>query len=234
MPGVNGWPMTVLVPGIRAAFFWLDDDRDIALAEAAASLAPDEAERAARFVQDLHRHRFIRGRGFLRRTLGDLLGIGPTRVDLALTGNGKPALSQGGPHFNLSHAGAAAVLALRAEGPVGIDIEPLERSLDVVALGEQVFTDAENARLRAAAGADDRQYLFLSMWTAKEARMKLTGEGMSLAPKAISLRFGPAGPTGYDLPADPPARLAYVQVPFDRHVCCLAWTPAAEGCVRPD
>src|SRR5580704_8660219 len=64
-----------------------------ARARFAASLAPEELERANRFRFERDRDRFIAGRGLLRAILGRCLEIEPARVELSYGPGGKPALT---------------------------------------------------------------------------------------------------------------------------------------------
>jgi len=77
-------------------------------------------------------------------------------------------------HFNLSHSGDLALIAL-APVPVGVDLER-DTPADAQALAQAWFTPAEQARL--AQGDDD----FLSLWTAREAVLKARGTGLSGEP----------------------------------------------------
>jgi 4'-phosphopantetheinyl transferase len=194
--------------GVRLFFCPLDDDGGQPLAEAAALLCQTETARAARFHFARDRDRFVRGRAFLRKVLGVETGEAPAAIRFVDGPRGKPALNGGhSPHFNLSHSGGMMVLALSDLGPVGVDIEWQDRRLDAQALGRTVFVGAEYAVLAGLSGLA-LTTRFLSFWTAKEARMKLTGEGMSLPPKAIELALTEDGwPCGYLRPAVPAARL---------------------------
>lgn len=202
------------------------DAPDAAGSAAEALLAPDEIARADRFVFARDRARFVAGRAFLRRSLGEALAIAPARVMLRSMGRGKPVLAQGAPHFNLSHCGALAVLALSDRGPVGVDVECAgargRLAEDLALLAPRVLGPEEGAALDAAPPGD-RLALFLAFWTAKEARMKLTGEGLGLDPRRIALALDPGGrPLGYRAPAAPAARLWPVALPDPAAICHLA------------
>ena len=49
----------------------------------------------------------------------------------------------------------------------------------------------------------DQSDLFFRIWTAKEARMKVTGEGLYLDPRDIELTFKEGMPVGYKKPSSP-------------------------------
>lgn len=209
----------------------LDDMAGLPLEAALSVVTAEEIARADRFVQGLHRARFLRGRAFLRRRLAEALDCPPTAVPILTEANGKPCLGRPGPAFNLSHSGPLAVLALRDRGDLGIDVELAgpEGSLgsDMALLAEGVLTPAERAGLDTITGKAQRRR-FLEFWTAKEARMKLTGEGLALDPQHIELRLDDAGrPSGYARPDWPAAELTLIDLgPLTRYdaVCtlCLA------------
>jgi phosphopantetheinyl transferase len=67
-----------------------------------------------------------------------------------------------------------------------VDIEYEDRDLDPMALAGSVLVEAERKALDQVP-LPQRRRRFLEYWTAKEARMKLSGEGMSLAPRNIEL-----------------------------------------------
>ena len=73
-----------------------------------AVLAPDERERANRFILRRDRQRFIARRARLRSLLGERLGVPAASVRLSSGTHGKPALAEpfdkSGITFNLSHS----------------------------------------------------------------------------------------------------------------------------------
>lgn len=218
--------------GVTLSVLRLEDDSDIHLSAAEATLSPDERDRAARLCFPRDRDRFIRGRGHLRRELARETGQkDPAALRFDTGPQGKPRLRlPSAPHFNLSHSGGLAVLAISRRGPVGIDLERIDRGLDPARLAPSVLTPDERQALDAAP-PEDAVALFLAFWTAKEARMKLTGEGMALDPRHIALALRQGGrPKGYRLPADPPARLDYLDIGHPGAICALARLPGpAEG-----
>ena len=76
-------------------------------------------------------------------------------------------------HFNLSHC-REAVACVVSRWPVGIDVESVSRYKE--ALVNYTMNDYEQAQIAAAERPDAA---FTRLWTMKEARMKLTGEGIT-------------------------------------------------------
>lgn len=212
--------VSALPDAITVHAFSIGDDRDIALQDARSLLSSDEAARADRFHFDRDRTRYIRARGQLRRILGKVLMQDPVAVAFDYGPQGKPQLSGDGPEFNLSHSGDLAVVAISLCGPVGVDVEHVDRKVNISGLAESCMSETEQ---RALAAVDDphRAQRFFAFWTAKEARMKLTGAGMSLPPKSISLGLKEGWPVRYELPTDPVCRLAFAPLMTPASICCV-------------
>lgn len=114
---------------------------------------------------------------------------------LSRTERGKPYWVSSPWHCSLTHTRSLAACVL-ADGPVGLDAEPLNRTVSP-RLGEKVLSDAELAAWERT-GRDPRR--FLTWWTLKEAAVKFTGEGLRGYPRDLSFsedlpRPGLAGST---------------------------------------
>lgn len=143
-------------------------------------LSVDESARAARFVFDRDRDRYIAGRAVLRRILGRYLAKDPADLRFCYNGFGKPWLvgeRAWSLHFNLSHAGGVAALAVSHLHEIGIDIE--ERKPLKEDIARRFFSAAEYRQLRQLSGQDHLE-AFYRCWTRKEAFVKAHGEGLSL------------------------------------------------------
>ncbi len=161
------------------------------------SLNPGERERAARFRFERDLHRFTLCRGLLRTLLGNYLSLDPEEIALQLGPKDKPELAaEIAPHleFNLSHSDQAALFVFAAGRRVGIDVERIHSRTDVMGLGKQVFTEPEIERL-SAAPEQEREDLFFTVWTQKEAFIKAVGLGLSAPLREITVGQGlvPAG-----------------------------------------
>ncbi len=156
-----------------------------------ASLHPAERERAARYRSARDARRFSVARGWLRHVLGSELGTGPAAVPI--TGvPGKPRLEGGAePCFNLSHAGELALIAV-AGGEVGVDVEHAASGSQVLDGVELACTSAEAAGLWRLP-PEERSDAFLCRWTAKEAYLKATGEGLTVPPHRVEVGEARAG-----------------------------------------
>jgi 4'-phosphopantetheinyl transferase len=142
----------------------------------AAFLSDDETARAARFVFERDRHRFIVGRGRLREILARELGEQPTALRFSYAAHGKPSLpAHADFHFNLSHSEALAALGV-ARAEIGVDVERVRPFKEDVA--ERFFSRREAATLKALP-ASEQLDAFYRCWARKEAIVKAIGEGLS-------------------------------------------------------
>ena len=89
---------------------------------------------------------------------------------------GKPCFSDERYHFSVSHSGRLYCIMFYSER-CGLDIELLPRKAErSEALAERFFSQNEKAYYYAEGAGDE---LFIRLWTAKEALVKLTGAGLS-------------------------------------------------------
>jgi len=144
------------------------------------TLSGEEAARARRFVQPGHGDRFVVARGRLRQILGRYAGCEAAAVAFDIAAHGKPSLraAAGAPepvHFNLTHSGDVAAVALCRNAEVGLDIERIRPVRE--GLARRYFAAEEVDSLEALEEAQ-RLPAFFRCWTRKEAFLKATGEGI--------------------------------------------------------
>ena len=140
VPSDSSWARPIATSG-EAAVWLADLDAADAGERALAVLSEDERARAARFVFDVHRRRFIAGRAWLRGQLGERVGRAAHDVRFEYGPVGKPSLAGGEAlRFNLSHSDRYALLAMAEGAEVGVDIERLRPLSDMDALAERVFS----------------------------------------------------------------------------------------------
>ncbi|MBL0142938.1 MAG: 4'-phosphopantetheinyl transferase superfamily protein [Betaproteobacteria bacterium] len=150
-----------------------------------------DLQRAARFVLERDRKRFLRARYEMRRLLGGYLDIAPVQLVFAFNPHGKPMLDpRFGLGFNFSHSGDLGLLAIGRMLRIGIDIEKTAARPDMRRLAHKAFTPGEVASL---AGVGDGELLlsFLTCWTRKEACLKALGMGLALAPESLHVGTDP-------------------------------------------
>ncbi|HTF89874.1 MAG TPA: hypothetical protein VK843_15780, partial [Planctomycetota bacterium] len=106
----------------------------------ASLLDPAESARAARFVFDKHRRRFIAAHGFVREVFARETGGDARAFAFELGPNGKPRLAGVDLHFNLTHTGEHALLAV-GERELGLDAEEIRGERVDGPLARRVMTD---------------------------------------------------------------------------------------------
>ncbi len=153
-------------------------------------LSPDENERANRFVFEKHRRRFILAHFALRKILSEYLELPPELLKFEELSHGKPILtSEQNPfclEFNLSHSGETALVGLRLEKAIGVDIE-YHRTREFIDLAEHVFSEKEYQSVAATKSID----VFFHIWAQKEAFIKAIGQGLSYPLKDFSVAANP-------------------------------------------
>lgn len=151
-------------------------------------LTSSEKERALRFHFERDRHRWVRGRAWIRQELGRTLNQPAESVAIMAEPGGRLYLP-GHPRFdfNLSHTGGWIALGICQEGRIGVDIETIDPAFPALEIAAEFFLPEERDWINQ--GGVER---FFHLWTAKEALMKASGRGMSLPPDKIfvALREG--------------------------------------------
>lgn len=187
------------------------DDPSLDLAACRAVLHPDEHERAARFRFDVDRDRFVRGRAFLRESVGRAIGRPPESLDLVTNAQGKPALADAGDTgvwFNLAHSGAHAVIVLGPVEQLGVDVEVVRPGFADDEIAERFFAPSEVVELRALP-ADQQADAFFRCWTRKEAYIKARGGGLHIPLDSFTVAFTPGAAPALTRVEGAPAEPSY-------------------------
>lgn len=80
--------------------------------------------------------------------------------------------------FSLSHSGTYALCAA-ADREIGADIQRWQEACRTDRVAERYFLRAERNWYRTGCSEQEQKERFCRLWTAREAYMKLTGEGLS-------------------------------------------------------
>lgn len=154
----------------------------------------------------------------LRGTLSAYAGIPANDLRLARSGRGKPYLDHAcSLSFNVSDCQSHCLLAVSTYALLGIDLERLDRQMDVQGLARRWFHPQEAHALETLPDTARRE-AFLKLWTAKEAACKATGSGIS----------GMLGQWHFALDDDPPRLLDLPLAAGDRDTWrFVRITPAA-------
>jgi 4'-phosphopantetheinyl transferase len=187
--------------------WWATPTTSLALS---ALLDPTEHQKLARMAREEDRARYLTAHALVRLLLADRTGEPPGDLRFERTcrrcgGNhGKPRLadaqrsSRSDPvAFNLAHAGdrVAVVVADDHGVEVGIDVEAIPDRDDPVLVGAvpDLLTLPELAAYRRQT-AGRRGYALARSWTRKEAVLKSTGEGLTVAPSTVEVTAPDAAP----------------------------------------
>lgn len=157
-------------------------------------LSSEEKLRSERFKFYKHRKAFIASHGFLHSVLANYIDTKASEIKFMQAELGKPSLvteqNSGKIQFNLSHSHNIAILAVCKQHSVGIDVEYADRKVDWRGISKRFFTSNEQQKLWKL--TEERQKdAFFQIWTRKEAHMKVTGQGLSLAPTQFEVSVPP-------------------------------------------
>jgi Phosphopantetheinyl transferase len=155
-------------------------------------LSPEEQLRARRFRFDLHRNRFIAGRGQLRLLLSHYTKQEPAKLQFSYGPHGKPKLVGMEPslQFNLAHSAELALLAVNRTISLGVDLEELHPLDDAPALVARFFSSRENLAFQQLP-ENQKLTAFFNLWTRKEAWLKATGQGIGYSLDKVEVSFLP-------------------------------------------
>lgn len=152
-----------------------------------AVLSFDERIRANSFHFGRDRKQFVLSHGALRIILGKYLKLNTDEIEFTCNRFGKPKLiGCESLRFNLSHSGDTALVAVAANTEVGVDVEVLDRSIDLLGLAKRFFSESEYRKI-AASSESNQLVLFYRCWTGKESVVKAIGGGLSISLDSFSI-----------------------------------------------
>lgn len=146
---------------------------DFDLESALLELSDQRREQALRFKYEQGRRTCVLAYLLLKRALREEYGITENPI-FEYGEHGKPSIvGQPEIFFNLSHCREAVACAV-SDRPIGIDVESVRQFKE--SLVRYTMNEREVAQIMEAERPD---VAFIRLWTMKEARLKLTGEGIS-------------------------------------------------------
>jgi 4'-phosphopantetheinyl transferase len=157
----------------------LDDEsviREIAV------LSAEERARLDRFEFRRERRDIGVAHALLRRSLSCRFGGDPRTWTFAADEFGKPRLASNRTElklisFNLAHTRGAAACAIASAAEVGVDVETIDPSFDVLRFAQRYFSPEEIFALERCSD-EARPVRFFELWVLKEAVLKATGLGL--------------------------------------------------------
>jgi len=145
-----------------------------------------ERERAQKFLRG--KESYIASRWLLRTVLARYMGEAPAAVEFSRTDKGKPYLPHSDLHFSLSHSGDWAILAVGKAEFIGVDVEVIHATRDLVGIAESYYHPHEFTQLQTLADTAQIDY-FYRLWTLKEAFFKALGTGISAGLEKIAFEL---------------------------------------------
>lgn len=149
-------------------------------------LSPRERARVERLHLEADRDRSALARIVLRHALARRIGGAPAAI--ALDWQHGPALDpQHGLWASIAHSHDGVAVAISSAGPVGVDVEPFTRGVDLHAgVRERVFTLHEREHLTSLPD-DELLDSAVELWTAKEALLKAVGGRLVHPPASVEV-----------------------------------------------
>jgi len=151
-------------------------------------LSTDELARAASFRFERHREEFVSCRNTLRSLLGRYLDADPADIHISSGPNGKPYVSGALAElieFNVSHSGDRALFAFSRE-EIGVDVELCDPQFIEPGTLDICLSPSERKTFDTL-DIEEQTRVFFETWTAKEAYLKLAGDGLTIEPNLIDL-----------------------------------------------
>lgn len=140
-------------------------------------LSQDEKEKANQFRLSEDQKRYTISRGILRCLLGNYLRETPEEIEFLYGLWGKPCLQkEKNIFFNLSHSKDYALYAFAQGYEVGIDIEFINRNLELEEMARGIFS-AEEFSFWNVLSSEEKRESFFKCWASKEAFLKSIGKG---------------------------------------------------------
>lgn len=177
---------------------WRVDLSDPNLDARKVSLADDERQRAERFIFAADRNRFVRSRVALREILALCLNCNAEKIVFCYKQHGRPELAwpaSNDIHFNLSHSGDIALVAIAKGSQVGVDVDRIGRTTAWEAIARRSFSAVELTALFALPEIR-QEAAFYRTWTQKEAYTKAIGDGYSYGFRNFSVAVDQKGSIG--------------------------------------
>jgi 4'-phosphopantetheinyl transferase len=144
---------------------------------------PTERERANKMLRG--KEDYLASRWLTRSALSFYTQIPANELTFERTSSGKPFLVGSDYQFNLSHTKNYSLLAVSKHLPLGVDIELISSTRDLLPIAKNYFHADEYQQLVSLDDAEQTKY-FYQLWTLKEAFLKVIGAGISAGLDKIS------------------------------------------------
>ena len=161
-----------------------------------------EKTRHQRFHFEKHQHQYLVTRALVRTVLSLYADIEPDQWRFTKNQYGRPEISPLVPgqkpylnlRFNLSHADGLIICGVTTNREIGVDVENLTRSNDLLGIADRYFSSTEVKDLFSQPAYRQTQRFF-DYWTLKESYIKARGMGLSLPLDQFSFHIQPDAST---------------------------------------
>ncbi|MFR5645356.1 MAG: 4'-phosphopantetheinyl transferase family protein [Bilophila wadsworthia] len=153
-------------------------------------LSEEECAAASRFHTPELAERYRQAHGWMRSVLSRYLDTPPETLRFRSGPDSKPGLRTVRCTSTWRIPDSLALLAVRQDAPVGVDVEPVRPLPETMLIACRWFSAPE---IRWIAASDDRDRAFLRCWVCREAFLKATGEGLGRPLDSFALH--PCGDT---------------------------------------
>lgn len=154
-----------------------------------AALSRSDLARYRKMRSAERRQHFLVGRSLIRHALSQYANVPASSWRFVSNEHGRPAVDWPRTcrniHFNLSHTPGLIAMAVSLIPEIGIDVENVDRPVEISDIAEMVFTSRELHRLSRR--SHQEREAFFELWTLKEAYIKARGTGFSLSPQKFEL-----------------------------------------------
>lgn len=141
---------------------------------------------------------YLLSRALVRVALSHHSGHPPEALRFNRDGHGRPWLAAPddalGLYFSLSHTDGLVAVAVSGTPRVGLDVEDLQRTTNLMGIARSYFATAELSVLNSLEGHAQRERFF-DLWTAKEAYIKACGQGLRMPLDEFAIEVMPTSAT---------------------------------------
>jgi 4'-phosphopantetheinyl transferase len=154
-----------------------------------AILSNKEIAKANSYCNQSDRQKFVVNRGILKKLLAAYVNQPENEILIDYSTKGKPFISEmQSLQFNISHSEDVLVIGFVQNMDIGIDIENINRDLNIEKLETFLFTPTELELFRST-NKTLKPEAFINCWTRKEAILKATGYGLTQPMNELEVSF---------------------------------------------
>ncbi len=152
------------------------------------SLSPTEQVRADKFIYSNDRDYYIISHFLLNKQLSSVLELPSKSLNIYFENLRKPFITSADLDFNLSHSNNYFCFGIAKKGKVGIDIEKIKEldSLDSI-INNYMHNDEKVFIYNNSNSKSEQLIKFYTIWTRKEAFLKLIGIGITTELSLINM-----------------------------------------------